>query len=239
MSLFEVRGLTASYGNIQVLSGIDLTLEAGEVVSVLGPNGVGKTTMLRRIAGLHTTGSGAVIVDGHDTVGCKPHTMLRLGVTVVPEGRSIFRTLSVEDNLRLAERATKSAGRTPIPPARMLEEFPRLAERRKQAAGSLSGGEQQMLSIAKALVHAPRVLALDEPSLGLAQKLVAQVLKRVQQTSADGVAVLLVEQNARMALRYSDRAYVIERGRVAYHGASSELARDPRMENTYLGRPIQ
>lgn len=238
MSLFEVRGLTASYGNIQVLSGVDLTLEAGEVVSVLGPNGVGKTTLLRRIAGLHTTGAGSVVLDGRDTVGRKPHSLLASGVTVVPEGRAIFRTLTVEDNLRLAERATRSTGRTPTPPARMLDEFPRLAERRRQTAGSLSGGEQQMLSIAKALVHAPRVLALDEPSLGLAQKLVAQVLKRVQQISEDGVAVLLVEQNARMALRYSDRAYVLERGKVAYQGDSSELARDPRMENTYLGRPL-
>ena len=239
MSLFEVRGLTAGYGNIQVLSGIDLVLHAGEVVSVLGPNGVGKTTLLRRISGLHTDGRGSVLFDGRETVGRKPHTMLELGLTVVPEGRAIFRDLTVEENLRLAERATRSAGRTPTPPAHLLEEFPRLAERRKQTVGSLSGGEQQMLSIAKALVHAPRVLALDEPSLGLAQKLVAQVLKRVQRISGDGVAVLLVEQNARMALRHSDRAYVLERGKVAYQGASSDLAHDPRMENTYLGRPVQ
>lgn len=238
MSLFEVRGLSAAYGTIEVLAGVDLALEAGEVVSVLGPNGVGKTTLLRRIAGLHTTGAGSVLLEGTDISGRKPHTLLRHGVVVVPEGRAIFRQLSVEDNLRLAERATRAAGRRPTPSARLFDEFPRLAERRRQTAGSLSGGEQQMLSIAKALVHAPRVLALDEPSLGLAQKLVSQVLQRVQRISEDGVAVLLVEQNARMALRHSERAYVLERGRVAYHGDSRALASDPRMENTYLGRPI-
>jgi len=236
MALLEVKDLRVFYANIEALKGISLEVDKAEIVAVLGSNGAGKTTTLQTISGLIRPRSGAIVFDGGSLVGKPAHDIVGLGVSQVPEGRRIFKVLTVEENLNLggylnrSQRELVRQGRE-----RVFEIFPRLAERRGQLAGTLSGGEQQMLAIGRALMSDPKLLMLDEPSLGLSPLLSRLLLKIVREIANRGTAVLLVEQNARQALAISDRAYVIETGSVVLSGQASALARDPRVQKAYLG----
>ena len=231
--LVEVAGLTVRYGVVTALSGVDLHVARGEVVVVLGPNGAGKSTLLRTIAGVHRPAEGVVRLDGRRVPAGVPENVTRAGLSLVPEGRRIFGALTVEENLRL--------GATPRPRGsehanleRMFRRFTVLAQRRQQVAGTLSGGEQQQLAIARALMAEPRVILYDEPSLGLAPRIVDQIFELIGELRDEGVTSLLVEQNARRALRLADRGYVLSAGRVVAHGTSSELqARD--LSRLYFG----
>ncbi|HEY6118059.1 MAG TPA: ABC transporter ATP-binding protein [Candidatus Dormibacteraeota bacterium] len=236
MALLEVRDLRVQYGNIEALKGISLEAEPGQVVAILGGNGAGKTTTLRTISGLLRPRSGSITCAGKSIVGVEAHAIVGLGISHVPEGRRIFNILSVQENLTLGGYLIRShheliKERT----AAVFDLFPRLAERRGQLAGTLSGGEQQMLAIGRAMMSNPKVLMLDEPSLGLAPMLAKSVLKTVREIASRGAAVLLVEQNARQALAIADQAYVIEVGRIVLEGKASVLAKDERVQKAYLG----
>jgi branched-chain amino acid transport system ATP-binding protein len=236
MALLEVQDLHVFYGSIEALRGISFEVEAGETVAVLGSNGAGKTTTLKTISGLLRPRSGRVVFKGTNIVGRKAHHVVSLGLTQVPEGRRIFSVLTVEENLNLGgylARRHKDAFRRRRD--RVYETFPQLGERRRQLAGTLSGGEQQMLAIGRALMLEPALLMLDEPSLGLSPLLSRLLLRIVREISTRGTAVLLVEQNARQALAISDRAYVIETGSIVLSGAASLLAQDQRVQKAYLG----
>jgi len=234
--LLAVRGLRAAYGRIQALRGVDLEVHPGEVVAVIGANGAGKTTLLRTLAGLMPPAGGTVLLEGRDVTGRPAEEMVRLGVALVPEGRQVFYGLSVWDNLVLG--AYHRRGQADL--RRDVEEvfalFPVLAQRRRQAAGTLSGGEQQMLAIGRALMARPRLLMLDEPSLGLAPKVVRDVMGCLVELRARGVTVLVAEQHARAALAVADRAYVLERGRIALAGSRERLLEEPAVRAAYLGR---
>ncbi len=236
MALLEVRDLHVFYGNIEALKGISLDAEEGEIVAILGGNGAGKTTTLRTISGLLRPRTGTVTFQGRNIVGVAAHAIVGLGLGHVPEGRRIFTILSVEENLNLGAYLIRSQGALlRAREAAVYQLFPRLAERKHQLAGTLSGGEQQMLAIGRALMSDPKVLMLDEPSLGLSPLLARSVLKTVREVANDGTTVLLVEQNARQALAIADRAYVIETGRIVLEGKASILATDERVQKAYLG----
>ena len=236
MALLEVRDLHVFYGNIEALKGISLDVDAGEIVAVLGSNGAGKTTTLKTISGLLRPRSGSITFNGGNLAGRSAHEIVGLGLSQVPEGRRIFNVLTVDENLSLGgylirrHRDLQRQRRE-----RVYETFPQLARRRKQLAGTLSGGEQQMLAIGRALMSEPKLLMLDEPSLGLSPLLSKLLLKIVRQIATQGTAVLLVEQNARQALAISDRAYVIETGSIALSGTAAQLAADERVQKAYLG----
>ncbi len=236
MAVLEVRDLHVFYGNIEALKGISLQAEAGEVVAILGGNGAGKTTTLRTISGLLRPRSGAITCNGKSLVGQSAHSIVAMGLSHVPEGRRIFNVLTVEENLNLGGYLIRS-DRLLVKERKgaVYALFPRLAERRMQLAGTLSGGEQQMLAIGRAMMSNPKVLMLDEPSLGLAPILARSVLRTVREIAARGTTVLLVEQNARQALAIAQRAYVIEVGRIVLEGAALELAKDERVQKAYLG----
>jgi branched-chain amino acid transport system ATP-binding protein len=228
--LLQLEDVHARYGEIRALHGISLSVEEGQIVSVLGPNGAGKTTTLRAISGTVRT-SGELLFDGK-RIGRAPEATARLGIAHVPEGRGTFTELTVWENLRLGAYTAKRAPNFD----RVLSYFPWLAERRNQAAGTLSGGEQQMLALARALMSEPRLLLLDEPSLGLAPKVVREIFGIVQKLNDDdGLTVLVVEQNANIALDHADRAYVLEAGRVALTGTGAELREDESVRRSYLG----
>ena len=234
--LLEVRGLKVRYGVIEALHGIDVSVCRGEIVTVIGANGAGKTTLLKAISGLVPAAQGALAYNGaKDLCRLKAHQIVALGISHVPEGRRIFQNLTVRENLDLGAYLR----RDPHAVEHGLEEvftlFPRLKERLGQNAGTLSGGEQQMLAIGRALMAQPKLLLLDEPSLGLAPKLVRAILEVVRAIRARGTTVLLVEQNARMALETADRAYVLETGSVALAGPAAEMAQDERVQRVYLG----
>ncbi|MER5225873.1 ABC transporter ATP-binding protein [Streptomyces flaveus] len=236
MALLEVTDLDASYGAIEALSGVSLRVEPGEIVAILGANGAGKTTLLRTLTGLHRAKSGKVLLDGQDITRTPAHQVVGMGFGHVPEGRRVFAALEVDTNLTMGGYLSrKDTAALAQRRQQVYELFPRLAERRDQLAGTLSGGEQQMLAIGRALMNAPRFLALDEPSLGLSPLFTRNIFKIVRQIRDQGTAVLLVEQNARQALRLADRAYVLETGRVALEGPAAELAADPRVKAAYLG----
>ena len=236
MALLEVRDLHVFYGNIEALKGISVDAQPGQIVAILGGNGAGKTTTLRTISGLLRPRSGSITCDGKSLVGVAAHVIVGMGLSHVPEGRRIFNILNVEENLNLGGYLLRSHGKlVKERKAAVFELFPRLAERRMQLAGTLSGGEQQMLAIGRALMSDPKVLMLDEPSLGLAPILARSVLKTVRHIADRGAAVLLVEQNARQALAIADYAYVIEVGRIALQGEAAVLARDERVQKAYLG----
>jgi branched-chain amino acid transport system ATP-binding protein len=236
LALLEVRDLHVFYGNIEALKGISLDAQPNQIVAILGGNGAGKTTTLRTISGLLRPRSGSITCDGKSLVGVAAHVIVGLGLSHVPEGRRIFNILNVEENLNLGGYLIRSNRQlTKNRKAAVYELFPRLGERRTQLAGTLSGGEQQMLAIGRALMSDPKVLMLDEPSLGLAPMLARSVLKTVRQIANRGAAVLLVEQNARQALAIADYAYVIELGRIALEGEAATLARDERVQQAYLG----
>ena len=239
-SILDVRNLHVAYGKVEAVHGIDLKVGAGQIVTVIGPNGAGKSTLLNAIAGaLPTTGSarGTVLLDGRDLAGVAIETRVARGMSLVPEKRELFARMNVEDNLLLGSYRRYRAGETGYDDQRevVYDLFPRLRERRRQAAGTLSGGERQMLAVGRALMAKPQLLMLDEPSLGLAPlitKEIYQIIMRLRQT---GVAILLVEQNARAALQVADHAYVLELGEVVLAGPASEVAHDQKVVDTYLG----
>jgi branched-chain amino acid transport system ATP-binding protein len=237
MPLLELSNLHAAYGDgVEVLHGIDLTVEEGELVTLIGANGAGKTTTLRTIMGLLRSRSGSVRFKGEDISTLATPEIARRGISLVPEGRGVFPGLSVYDNLRIAATTWLRPGGSIERELELVYGlFPILAERRNQAGWSLSGGQQQMLAIGRALVARPKLMLLDEPSLGLAPNLVDQVFDTLRRINEQGVSILLVEQNAFMALEVSNRGYVIERGRVAMHAASAQLMDDERVKLAYLG----
>jgi branched-chain amino acid transport system ATP-binding protein len=233
--VLDVGNLKASYSGIQALRGVSLTVGEGEMVALIGPNGAGKSTLLNCISGVVRPAGGTIKLGGEDITGHSPWLVACGGLLQVPEGRQVLPEMTVLDNLELGINAL--GGRSPTYPLeRVYSLFPVLAERRKQAAGSLSGGQQQMLAIGRALMGAPRMLLLDEPSLGLAPIVMQQVFSALTMLNKDGLTILLVEQNAKQALDATNRAYVLEGGRVVHHGASAMLAQDPDVIAHYLGQ---
>ncbi len=233
MSLLDVRSLVTAYGSIEALHGVSFRVEEGEIVALLGANGAGKTTALRTISGLLRPRSGEVRF-ADERIDTRPaHEIVRLGLTQVPEGRWIFTLMTVDENLRLGAYAEARVPQEALD--RVFALFPRLAERRGQLAGTLSGGEQQMLAMARALMTRPRLLLLDEPSMGLAPLLVHAIFQTIAAINREGTTVLLVEQNANAALRLARRAYVLENGRIALEGSGAELANNDAVRRTYLG----
>ena len=235
MSLLEVEKLSVFYGSVAALRGISLRVEDGEVVTLIGANGAGKSTTLRTISGLIQPNRGSIEFAGKSIQGWAPHRVVKCGLVQVPEGREIFANLTVDENLQLAAflRRDKAAIRTDR--ERALDLFPRVRERLRQQAGTLSGGEQQMLAIARALVARPKLLMLDEPSLGLAPQLVRSIFQVIREINREGTTILLVEQNANMALQVANRAYVIEVGQIRMEGAAAELAASDEVRKAYLG----
>jgi branched-chain amino acid transport system ATP-binding protein len=233
-AILEVRGLSVSYGAIQALKGVSLTLGQGEIVTLIGANGAGKTTTLRAIMGLVPASDGEIRYDGKPTGSTATHHLVRDGLVLVPEGRIVFANLSVRENLEMGAYARRDSG-IAADYEKVYALFPRLKERLKQTAGTLSGGEQQMLAIGRALMSKPRVLLLDEPSLGLAPIVVHAIFQAIEEIHKTGTPVLLVEQNANAALRHSNRAYVLETGQVALEGTSAEVAANPKVKEAYLG----
>jgi len=235
MTLLAVENLSAGYGKAEVLHGATLSVAARQIVAIVGPNGAGKTTLMHAVMGLlPRTGNVAFMGRPAGDVGW----MVRQGIVLVPETRALFTDMSVEDNLQLGAFARWRQGARDLPAsmADVFEIFPRLAERRRQSAGTLSGGERQMLALGRALMGQPKLLLLDEPSLGLAPKIVADIFRVIVTLRDRGIAILLVEQNARAALQMADYGYVLEMGRVALHGPCAALAEDARVIETYLGR---
>ncbi|MEU8124797.1 ABC transporter ATP-binding protein [Spirillospora sp. NPDC049024] len=236
MTLLRVSDLRSRYGQVEALSGVSFEVGEGEIVALLGSNGAGKTTALRTVTGLHRARSGRVEFDGRDITRLAAHRVVAAGLGHVPEGRRVFPALTVAENLLLGgylrrrDRAAVAARREEV-----YAMFPRLGERRGQPAGLLSGGEQQMLAIGRALMLRPRLLALDEPTMGLAPRTAQQVLRVVREIRDQGATVLIVEQNAHQTLRLADRAYVLETGRIVLEGPASALARDDRVKAAYLG----
>ena len=235
--LLEVRDVSVHYGRIQALHGVSLQVHQGELVTLLGSNGAGKTTMMRALSGLLPLSAGSVWFDGEDISKMKAHRRVTAGLIQAPEGRGIFPGMTIIENLEMGcygrKFATKAEYRERLD--WVLETFPRLAERRSQAGGTLSGGEQQMLAIGRALMARPRVLLLDEPSMGLAPKVISQIFHIISEINSQGTTVLLVEQNAQQALSRSDRAYILETGRITREGVARELLSDNSIRAAYLG----
>jgi len=231
MPLLEIHDLHTSYGAIKALRGISFSVEQGQVVSLIGANGAGKSTTLNTISGLLKPSSGRVVFDGHDITGTRADRVTRSGLIQVPEGRQVIAPMSVYENLIIgARKATQHADLDDI-----YARFPRLAERRDQRAGLLSGGEQQMLAVGRALMMHPRLLMLDEPSMGLAPLMVNEIFRIIGDIKAQGIPILLVEQNARKALQIADRAYVLDRGQIAHEGDAASLRADSSVLAAYLG----
>ena len=232
--MLEVRALESRYGRIPALKGIDLSVRAGELVALVGGNGAGKSTLMRAISGVQPIAAGRISFEGADLTGAPPEQRVQLGIVQVPEGRQVFGPLSVEDNLRLGAYR-RGRPRTAASLERVYALFPALRECRRGAAGNLSGGQQQMLAMGRALMAEPRLLLLDEPSMGLAPRLVEDIFACVKALRAADTAIFLVDQNARAALAIADRAYVLETGRVAMSGSGAELLADERVRAAYLG----
>jgi branched-chain amino acid transport system ATP-binding protein len=233
--LLELTSVRASYGDFQALFDISLVVRVGEIVTLIGANGAGKTTTLRVISGAIRATGGTVRFDGSDITGLPAHAMPERGISHVPESRQLFPFMTVEENFDLGAYNRRSRPRARENREQMLELFPKLKERRRQLAGTLSGGEQQMVAIARGLMAAPRLLLLDEPSLGLAPKVTEEVFERIKEIGKRGVTVLIVEQNVVDGLSISDRGYVVEHGRVVMTGAAPELLRDEKIRAAYLG----
>jgi branched-chain amino acid transport system ATP-binding protein len=234
MSLLEVRGLEVRYGGIRAVKGIDLEVGAGEMVCLIGANGAGKSSTLRAISGLVPTAPGAVRFGGSDLAGAPAFRRARAGLVMVPEGRGVFAQLTVEENLAMGAY-TRADGEVGPDRERVFSLFPLLKERRRQTAGTLSGGEQQMLAIGRALMSRPKLLALDEPSMGLAPMVAQKIFEVIRDINRAGVTVLLVEQNARAALALAARAYVMESGMITLSGEARALLADSRVREAYLG----
>ena len=231
--MLEVKDLCVNYGAVQALSCISLHVKSGEIVSLIGANGAGKTTTLHTITGLQKAVSGSIVFDGHDLLHTAPSKIITPKPAHVPEGRHIFPQMSVAENLEMGAYADKAGIGDTL--ATVYERFPRLSERRRQLAGTLSGGEQQMLTVGRALMAKPKMILMDEPSMGLSPLLVQEIFRIIQEVHRQGITVLLVEQNARMALSISDRAYVLETGRISMEGNAQELLADDRVRQAYLG----
>jgi branched-chain amino acid transport system ATP-binding protein len=228
--LLEVSSLAVHYGGIRAVSGVDLEVDDGELVCLIGANGAGKSSTLKAICGLLAGRSGRIRYAGEDISHARVHELPRKGLVMVPEGRGIFAQLTVDENLMMGAYARNGGD-----PAEQYERFPRLKERRHQVAGTLSGGEQQMLALARALMARPRLLLLDEPSMGLAPLMVGRIFEIVRDIAREGMTILLVEQNARLALELASRAYVLESGAIALSGAAARLLEHPRVRAAYLG----
>ena len=235
MALLEIRDLNVHYGAIHALHGIDVDVEEGQIVTLIGANGAGKSTTLRAISGLIRPSGGDIRFDGQSIAGRKAHEIAQLGISHAPEGRGIFSNLSVDENLEIGAYIRNDRAGIARDRARALELFPRLAERLQQRAGTLSGGEQQMLAIARAFMSRPRMMLLDEPSLGLAPQIVQTIFSIIREINSTGTTILLVEQNARMALRAAHRGYVIEVGRVVLSDDAKALAASDEVRKAYLG----
>ena len=233
--MLEIKDLNVFYGAIHALKGVSLTVDEGELVSLIGANGAGKTTTLHTISGLITASSGTVMLDGKDLQKASPHRIINMGLAHVPEGRHVFARMTVEENLRMGAYILKDQKKINENLEKVYSHFPRLKERWKQLADTLSGGEQQMLATGRALMTDPRIVLMDEPSMGLSPLLVKEIFSIIQQLHDSGITILLVEQNAKMALAISDRAYVLETGCIAMSGKASELAEDDRVRKAYLG----
>ncbi|MCE2862916.1 MAG: hypothetical protein RIR76_2494 [Verrucomicrobiota bacterium] len=234
--MLQITDLHVAYGAIQALSGVSLEINTGEIVTLIGGNGAGKTTTLRAVSGLLRAKSGAVRFAGEDITGLAPHTIVARGLCHVPEGRMIFANLTVSENLAMGAYLSTDPARDERNREFVFATFPRLKERLTQTAGTLSGGEQQMLAIGRALMGNPRFLMLDEPSLGIAPRLISTIFEKIVEINrTHGITILLVEQNANLALEVSSRAYVLETGRIVMQGESPALRADPRLRATYLG----
>lgn len=233
--MLEVSELCVAYGVIEALKGISFKVEEGEIVSLIGANGAGKSTTLRTISGLLRPKSGRIIFKGREIGKLPPYRIVELGITQVPEGRRVFTRMSVLENLEMGAYTCREKGGLKEGLKRVFERFPRLEERKHQLAGTLSGGEQQMLAMGRALMSRPEILLLDEPSMGLAPLLVKEVFSIIKEINAGGTTILLVEQNAHMALSISRRAYVLQTGEIALSGPAAELAQHPEVKKAYLG----
>jgi branched-chain amino acid transport system ATP-binding protein len=235
VSLLRVEGLEISYGGINAVKGIDLRVQAGEMVALIGPNGAGKTTTLKAICGILTPAAGKVFYGGEEVTGTPSFRLVEQGLALVPEGRGVFGRLTVEENLQMGAYTRREKRAVQRDLERVYELFPRLRERRRQTGGTLSGGEQQMLAIGRALMSAPRLLLLDEPSMGLAPLMVQRIFETIRKVASEGVTVLLVEQNAKLALEASARGYVMESGLITLTDAAPALLRNPQVRQAYLG----
>jgi branched-chain amino acid transport system ATP-binding protein len=235
MALLDVVGLCAGYGDVPVLRGIDLSIPAGSITALIGANGAGKTTLLRAISGIIPTDAGTIRYDDQDIVGMPPQDIVRAGLVQVPEGRRLFPEMSVLENLLVGSSSPAARPKRDENLAMVLELFPKVSERQFQLAGTLSGGEQQMVAIARALMASPRLLLLDETSLGLAPIVVDEIFVAVRRLAAQGLTILVVEQNTALALEVADHGYVLEQGHFAIQGAASSLMADPRVKQAYLG----
>ena len=233
--MFEVKDIDVFYGDAQALYGLSLEVRQGEVVTLVGANGAGKTTALRAISGLRPVARGDIVFEGRSLVGVAAHRRAELGIALVPEGRELWPQLTVRENLELGAYGKAARRHLPESLERVYELFPLVRERSRQVAGSMSGGEQQMVAIARALMTRPRLLMLDEPSLGLAPVVVGQVFDTIRRLHAEGLTILLVEQNLKKALEMADRGYVVETGSISTEGTAGELLADPTIRSAYLG----
>ena len=235
MAMLEIRDLEVNYGAINAIKKISFDVNQGEVIALIGANGAGKTTTLHTITGLLKAKSGSVMFEGKDILKMAPHKIVQMGMTHVPEGRRIFQQLSVYKNLTLGAFTRKDKKEIEQSLSMVYEKFPRLEERSKKIAGTLSGGEQQMLAMGRALMSNPKIILMDEPSMGLSPLFVGEVFKIIEEIKASGTTVLLVEQNAKKALEIADRAYVLETGRISLSGSAKDLMNDDSVKKAYLG----
>ena len=235
MSILDVKNLQVSYGGIQAVKGIDFHINKGELVTLIGANGAGKTTTLKTLVGMVKIAGGSINFDGKDTASIATHDFVRNGLVMVPEGRGIFGKLTVEENLQMGAYCRDDKDGIAADIAHVYELFPRLKERRLQLAGTLSGGEQQMVAMGRAIISKPKLLLLDEPSMGLAPLIVEKIFEIIRMVADQGVTMLLVEQNAKLALEVSQRGYVMESGKITMSGPAHELLNDERVRNAYLG----
>ena len=233
--MLEVRGLKVSYGGINAVKGIDFKVAAGELVTLIGANGAGKTTTLKALAGLVRPAAGGILYNGKDITARPAYELVRQGLALVPEGRGVFGRLTVDENLAMGAYSRRDSARVTADFDRVYGLLPRLAERRRQFAGTLSGGEQQMLAIGRAMMSRPRLLLLDEPSMGLAPLMVQKIFEAIRAIATDGATLLLVEQNARLALETCQRGYVMESGLITAADSAARLLADPRVRQAYLG----
>lgn len=235
MAMLEIKDLCVNYGVIKALKGITFEVNEGEVIALIGANGAGKTTTLHTITGLLSAKSGSIILDGKDITKTAAHKIVKMGIAHVPEGRRIFQNLTVLDNIRLGAFTRKDKDSIAQDIEKIYKLFPRLEERKTQIAGTLSGGEQQMLAMGRALMSKPRIVVMDEPSMGLSPILVSEIFNIIESIRKQGTTVLLVEQNAKKALSISDRAYVLETGKIVLSGKASDLINDESVKKAYLG----
>ena len=234
--MLEVKDLSVNYGAVEAIKGISFTVQPGEIVTLIGANGAGKTTTLHTISGLVKAKSGSITYNGTDLQKIDPSKIISLGIAHVPEGRHVFPEMTVEENLQMGAFISKNKEETAAAMQDVYEKFPRLRERRRQLAGTLSGGEQQMVAVGRALMGKPSIILMDEPSMGLSPLLVKEVFAIIKEIHAAGITVLLNEQNAKMALSIADRAYVLETGTISISGDAQELLKDERVKKAYLGQ---